>query len=109
MADNIVNARIQLKNDIEENWSSATNFIPRQGEIIIYNAETNSDNPKARNFPRFKVGDGKTSVDALPFYSVDLAQQARSVQHTLTFGAGGVYQYDGSADVTVPVYTGAIL
>ena len=26
--------------------------------------------------------------------------------HKLTFGAGGVYQYDGSADVTVPVYTG---
>ena len=28
--------------------------------------------------------------------------------HKLTFGAGGVYQYDGSADVTVPVYTGGI-
>lgn len=29
--------------------------------------------------------------------------------HKLTFGAGGVYQYDGSADVTVPVYTGGII
>lgn len=28
--------------------------------------------------------------------------------HKLTFGAGGIYQYDGSADVTVPVYTGGI-
>ena len=34
---------------------------------------------------------------------------AEKVAHTLTFGAGGVYQYDGSADVTVPVYTGTII
>ena len=26
--------------------------------------------------------------------------------HKLTFGAGGAYVFDGSADVTVPVYTG---
>lgn len=109
MADSIVNARIQLKNDTEAHWSLATNFVPRQGEIIIYNAETNSDNLNARSYPRFKVGDGVTTVNNLPFYSVDLAQQARSVQHTLTFGAGNVYQYDGSADVTVPVYTGTTL
>lgn len=31
------------------------------------------------------------------------------LSHKLTFGAGGVYQFDGSADVTVPVYTGGIL
>lgn len=31
-----------------------------------------------------------------------------TLPHKLTFGAGGVYQYDGSADVTVPVYTGGI-
>ena len=29
--------------------------------------------------------------------------------HKLTFGAGGAYIYDGSADVTVPVYTGTTL
>lgn len=29
--------------------------------------------------------------------------------HKLTFGAGGTYQFDGSADVTVPVYTGGII
>lgn len=31
---------------------------------------------------------------------------AAKVAHKLTFGAGGAYVYDGSADVTVPVYTG---
>ena len=34
---------------------------------------------------------------------------AGKVGHTLTFGANGEYQYDGSADVTVPVYTGTII
>lgn len=29
--------------------------------------------------------------------------------HKLTFGAGGVYVYDGSQDVTVPVFTGTML
>ena len=29
--------------------------------------------------------------------------------HKLTFGAGGTYIYDGSQDVTVPVFTGTIL
>ena len=33
---------------------------------------------------------------------------AQRVAHTLTFGAGGTYVYDGSADVTVPVYTGGV-
>ena len=32
-----------------------------------------------------------------------------TLPHKLTFGAGGVYQFDGSADVTVPVYTGGII
>lgn len=33
---------------------------------------------------------------------------ANKLNHTLTFGAGGAYVYDGSADVTVPVYTGGV-
>lgn len=30
------------------------------------------------------------------------------VMHTLTFGAGEEYKYDGSKDITVPVYQGQI-
>ena len=36
----------------------------------------------------------------------DVPPVAEKVSHTLTFGAGGTYVYDGSQDVTVPVYTG---
>ena len=34
---------------------------------------------------------------------------ASAVQHSLTFGANGEFVYNGSADVTVPVYTGGIV
>ena len=61
MADNIVNARIQLKNDTEAHWNNATNFRPKKGELIIYS--TDDTHP----FPRFKVGDGTTTVNSLPF------------------------------------------
>lgn len=35
-----------------------------------------------------------------------LFAQAPSKMHKLTFGAGGEFVYDGSEDVTVPVYDG---
>lgn len=38
-----------------------------------------------------------------------LASSEMVLPHKLTFGAGQIYQYDGSADVTVPVYTGDTL
>ena len=38
-----------------------------------------------------------------------LSSAEMSMPHKLTFGAGGVYEYDGSADVTVPVYTGGMI
>ena len=57
-----VNARIQLKHDIEANWNRAETFIPKQGEIIVYDIDDNYD------YERFKIGDGKTRAIDLPFY-----------------------------------------
>ena len=33
------NTRIQLKHDTETNWNKAVNFIPKAGEMIIYDAD----------------------------------------------------------------------
>lgn len=38
-----------------------------------------------------------------------LNQNELILPHKLTFGSGGIYVYDGSADVTVPVYTGTMI
>lgn len=39
MNEQIFNTRIQQKHDIEANWLNANNFIPKQGELIIYDAD----------------------------------------------------------------------
>lgn len=59
--EKVIKTRIQLKNDTETNWNKAINFIPKQGEIIIYSADD------SHPFSRLKVGDGNTTVTTLPF------------------------------------------
>ena len=59
--EKVIKTRIQLKNDTEANWNKAINFIPKQGEIIIYSAD------ESHPFSRLKVGDGNTTVTTLPF------------------------------------------
>ena len=61
MAEKRLNTRIVHKHETEANWLLATNFIPMQGEIIIYDIDS------THNYERVKVGDGKTLVSALPF------------------------------------------
>lgn len=61
--EKVFQSRIQLKHDIEENWSKATNFIPKVGEIIIYDIDENN------SIARFKIGDGITNINSLPFIS----------------------------------------
>lgn len=61
MAEKELSSRIIHKHDSAENWAKATNFTPKQGELIVYDADSNY------KFERFKIGDGVTKVNALPF------------------------------------------
>lgn len=76
MAEKKVKTRIQQKHDLEVNWLQATNFVPMAGEIIIYDKEVDADGntlnlPEGRTSPytyeRFKIGDGHSTVNELPF------------------------------------------
>ena len=58
---NFNNVRIINKHDTEENWLKATGFIPKQGELIVY------DKDSTHGYERFKIGDGSTVVSSLPF------------------------------------------
>lgn len=51
-------SRILLKHDTEANWKKATNFTPKEGEIIIYDMD---------DYPRIKVGNNSDNVNDLPF------------------------------------------
>lgn len=53
--------RIQHKHDIEANWSKAVNFVPLNGEIIVYDKDDTHD------YARIKIGDGSTKINELPF------------------------------------------
>lgn len=56
-----MNTRIQHKHDIEANWDKAINFIPKAGEIIVYDIDENY------NYSRLKIGDGVTNIKLLSF------------------------------------------
>ena len=61
MSEKTLKTRIIHKHDTESNWLKATSFIPKQGELIVYDIDD------THNYERFKIGDGKTLVSALPF------------------------------------------
>ena len=71
MSEQTFNTRIILKHDIEAHWNLATGFIPKKGEIVIYDAD------EFHAYNRVKIGDGVKPVsvnqdsyhdDALPFF-----------------------------------------
>lgn len=67
MAEKVLNSRMIQKHDIEANWAKAENFIPRQGEIIVYDID------ELHSQERLKVGDGVSSVQNLPFLVAEIS------------------------------------
>ena len=67
MAEKNIRSRIVHKHDVESNWILATNFTPKQGEIIVYDVDSNY------NYERLKIGDGKNNVNDLPFSTDNLS------------------------------------
>lgn len=61
MAEKTLNTRIQQKHDIEANWLKAVNFIPKVGEVIVYDID------ETHTTPRMKIGDGVKNVNELEF------------------------------------------
>lgn len=69
MADFTLHGRVALKSLTSEQWAES-NYIPANGEIIIYNDANNI---------RFKIGDGQQTGHNLPFF-IDKAAHAEIVQ-----------------------------
>lgn len=61
MADKILSARTIQIHDTEANWLKAVSFIPRKGELVVYDVDA------THTVERFKIGDGITVVNELPF------------------------------------------
>lgn len=61
MPEKIVKGRLVQKHDTQSHWELATTFIPKQGELIVYDIDDNY------SYERLKIGDGVTLVNDLPF------------------------------------------
>lgn len=73
MSEKKMNARVLNKHDTRTNWSKATGFIPKPGEIIIYDKDpANGDDS---GYPKFKVGNGIDIPIDLPFATGDLPME----------------------------------
>ena len=88
MAEKQFNGRIIQKHDSETNWEKATNFIPKAGEIIIY------DTDETHHYCRIKIGDGSTLINNLPFSTEEeIESYAAPISHTHNYAgsssAGG--------------------
>lgn len=57
--------QITLKHDVAANWLKAVNFIPKLGELILYDGIL--ENGIYIELPRLKLGDGITKLNDLPF------------------------------------------
>lgn len=70
MSSKTLNTRIINKHDIESNWKKAENFIPKQGELIIYDnkyIDEMGNEVVVADTVKYKLGDGSTNVIDLPF------------------------------------------
>lgn len=73
---------IQHKRGTPSNWAKATNYMPPDGELIIYRGD---------GLPtQLKVGDGKTLVGALPFITMTPTQIEELVNSLIGEGGNGL-------------------
>lgn len=61
LPDRVFNVRIKLRNDSHANWEKQPNFVPMDGEIIIYDIDDE------HKFQMIKIGDGSKELSNLPF------------------------------------------
>ena len=91
-AEKKITSRIQQKHDTAANWAKATTFIPKKGEIVIYDAEYNTSGVQTQAV-RFKIGDGSRTINNLPFALIDYDNRITSLESTVN-GLGTAAQKD---------------
>lgn len=82
VATRIFSTRTTLKKDTTEHWNQHPDFIPLEGEAIVYTdyAKTRDADGNTINVANIKIGDGKAYVVDLPFiYAGDPAGIAEHV------------------------------
>jgi hypothetical protein len=97
MAEKTLKSRIIHKHDTAANWLKATTFVPKQGEIIVYDIDADY------SYERFKIGDGKTTVNSLPFAGGDIA--ANTLESAKAYTDAEIAEWVGDKTVSAQVQT----
>lgn len=97
MAEKTLKSRIIHKHDTAANWLKGASFIPKQGEIIVYDIDAD------HTYERFKIGDGKTAVNSLPFAGGDIA--ANALESAKSYTDAEIAEWVGDKTVSVQVQT----
>lgn len=86
---NVIPKRMMQKRGSTAQWNAHLDFIPLDGEIIIYTDFTQIEDPQGgvHNVPGIKIGDGMSYLIDLPFVTDGVS------------GAGGVTQHMANADI----------
>ena len=106
MSTSKIFTRIAQKHDLEVNWLKAENFVPMQGELIIYDIEVDSDGntlelPTGEKYgrttpyayERFKIGDGVKTVTELPFIVTESIQDGKGEDSLQQIGSAALGKY----------------
>lgn len=80
---NKLNLRIINTHDTEEKWRVSGEFIPKAGEVIVYDVDENY------TYERFKIGDGVTPIKDLPFTIDKVVEQIFNVTDNVVYLDGG--------------------
>lgn len=84
-----LNVRVINTHDTQSNWEKCTTFVPRAGEIIVYDIDENY------NYERFKIGDGKQTIVQLPFVVESTLISMFNINNNVVLLDGGrISQYE---------------
>lgn len=76
-------SRIISTHDTEVKWLLNGAFVPKKGEIIIY------DPDESYNYSRIKIGDGVTKISELPFAIEEGTAAFLNLQNGVCYLDGG--------------------
>ena len=99
MSEKKIKSRIILKHGTESDWAKS-NFIPKQGEIVIFDTDENS----VCDYERIKIGDGVHNVNALKFVADAMPNSEidRICGSTIEDIVGGTtVTHDGNGNVVI--------
>ena len=78
-----LNMRIIHTHDVQANWEKLVEFIPKAGELIVY------DKDDLCSYERFKIGDGVTTLTNLPFTVDNVIENIFNIQNKIIYADAG--------------------